>query len=173
MIGGDTVRIKKAARMTIETNRVMVMSASRAFVTRCTDCNQELMMVITEPKHQLAWCMACAAHLRMVRTDEATKSLRITSHAIRQWVNGGVTQFIKTADGMMLIILISPAEVGKFRQGGRSLQASALLPASERITLSKRPPLNSLAPQTTSVAVQITCARRKNLNEPAELTTLA
>ena len=101
------MRTKRAAKITVKTDRVLVITEARARVAQCADCRANLMLLVTERTRRLAWCMACCLKLTMVECGEQPNSLRMASYAIKQWVDGGSTQFIKTAEGMMLIILIS------------------------------------------------------------------
>src|SRR4051794_16387603 len=104
------MRMKSAAKKVVEPNRVLVITGARTRVARCADCQANLMLLVTERTRRLAWCMACGTELTMVECDERPNSLRVASYVIKQWVDGGATQFIKTAEGIMLIIVISLPE---------------------------------------------------------------
>jgi hypothetical protein len=93
--------------MSLETNRVLVMTEARTRVARCADCQADLMLLVTERERRLAWCMACRQTLTMIEGGVKPKSLRVVTYLIKQWVDGGGTQFIKTAEGATIIILIS------------------------------------------------------------------
>jgi hypothetical protein len=93
--------------MMMETNRVLVITGARARVAQCADCKANLMLLVTERTRRLAWCMSCSTELTMIECGETPDSLRIASYIIKQWVDGGATQFIKTAEGATIIILLS------------------------------------------------------------------
>ncbi len=101
----------------------MVVYGAKMQVMQCAECKLNLTLVITEKRCQLAWCMACAKNLKVVTTGLTTDVLRINSYTIRQWVDSGATQFINTAEGVMLIIL-TPTVKGSSLSRLRRLAAS-------------------------------------------------
>ena len=88
-------------------NRVLVLTEARARVARCADCQADLMLLVTERERRLAWCMACRRTLTMIEGGLDPKALRSANYLIRQWVDGGGTQLIRTAEGATFIIRLS------------------------------------------------------------------
>lgn len=99
------MKAKRANQTATIPERVMVVYGAKTQMMRCADCKLNLTLVITERRCQLAWCMSCASSLKVVTKGATADALRINSYTIRQWVDSGATQFINTAEGMMLIIL--------------------------------------------------------------------
>lgn len=101
------MKAKRANQTATIPERVMVVYGAKTQMMRCADCKLNLTLVITERRCQLAWCMSCASSLKVVTKGATARSsaLRINSYTIRQWVDSGATQFINTAEGLMLIIL--------------------------------------------------------------------
>jgi hypothetical protein len=104
------MRTKRAENLLVKTNRVIVINGATACVAHCTDCKANSKLLVAERTRRLAWCIACRTKLTMMECDKKPDSPRITSYVVKQWVDGGATQFIKTAEGIMLIILISLPE---------------------------------------------------------------
>jgi hypothetical protein len=104
--------------MTLEANRVLVLTGASTRVARCTDCQADLMLLVTERERRLAWCMACRQTLTMIEGGAKPKALRVATHLIKQWVDGGETQLIKTAEGATIIILVSLPRMSE-RETGR------------------------------------------------------
>jgi len=77
------VSIKRRTEITIETDRVFVMSRRRISV--------------------LTWCVACGARVTMITPDEAALSARTSSRTIYRWMEAERVHFTETADGLLLV----------------------------------------------------------------------
>lgn len=78
---------KKRTEITIETNRIVVISR-RGLSAR-------------------AWCSACGARVSMVTADEAARLARVSSRTVYAWVEAGRLHFMEISDGRLLICLDS------------------------------------------------------------------
>lgn len=78
--------MKKRTEITIEIDRVMLVSSR---------------------KSPVIWCEACAALVRMLTVDEAAALTGASSRAIYRRVENGALHFAETPEGRLLICLNS------------------------------------------------------------------
>jgi excisionase family DNA binding protein len=81
------VRKKRRTEITIETERLLVMSVQR--------------------ESSLGWCDNCAGQVTMITPNEAAVRARISPRTIYQWVEAGKLHFTKTSEGSLFICLNS------------------------------------------------------------------
>ena len=74
---------KRRTEITIETDRVFVLSRRRISV--------------------LTWCAACGERVTMITPDEAAITARVSSRAIYRWMEAERLHFTETADGFLLV----------------------------------------------------------------------
>ena len=77
--------MKRRTEITIETERIVVMSRS----------------VKKEVGRQQ--CDCCAEHVDMITTDHAAIVARVTSRTIFKWAESGMVHSAETAEGLLLI----------------------------------------------------------------------
>ena len=77
------MRTKRRTEITIETERVLLMSRRRISV--------------------LTWCVACGERVTMITPDEAAITARVSSRAIYRWMEADRVHFNETADGLLLV----------------------------------------------------------------------
>jgi hypothetical protein len=89
---GNPLMRKSRTEITIETDRIIVISRSRNSLP--------------------IWCQACEKRVSMVTIDEAAIVGQVSSRAICRWIEKGELHFIETASGRLLICLdsIPPAK---------------------------------------------------------------
>lgn len=80
---GGSVRAKTRTEITIETDRILVMSKRRISV--------------------LAWCADCGSRTRMVGVDEAARLAGVSSRTIYRWVEADRLHFAETDEGSLLV----------------------------------------------------------------------
>ena len=80
---GGLVRTRKRMEITIETDRVVVLSRRRAPV--------------------VSWCSECGGRTTMVTVDEAAAMGGVSSRTIYRWVESERLHFAETPDGRLLI----------------------------------------------------------------------
>ncbi|HEX5733301.1 MAG TPA: helix-turn-helix domain-containing protein [Blastocatellia bacterium] len=78
---------KKRTEITIETDRIVVISRRRLSAR--------------------AWCKSCGRQVSMVTADEAARLAPVTSRTIYAWVEAGRLHSMKMSDGRLLICLES------------------------------------------------------------------
>lgn len=74
---------KKRTEITIETERVVVLSRRRQLVK--------------------AWCQACGRQVVMVTVDEAARFAYVSARTIYRWVEDEKLHFTETSDGGLLV----------------------------------------------------------------------
>lgn len=77
------MRTKKRTEITIETDRVVVISKRQRSV--------------------LAWCRKCRCRVQMITVDEAATIAGVSSRMIYRWVEAERLHFTETAEGHLLI----------------------------------------------------------------------
>jgi hypothetical protein len=77
------VSTKRRTEITIETDRVFVVSRRRISV--------------------LTWCVACGERVTMITPDEAAITARVSSRAIYRCMEAERVHFTETADGLLLV----------------------------------------------------------------------
>ena len=71
--------MKKRTEIKIEIERSLIISRSEA--------------------EALAWCAECAAHVRMLRPEDAAAVARVSVRTIYRWVEAGKLHFSETPEG--------------------------------------------------------------------------
>jgi hypothetical protein len=56
-----------------------------------------------------AWCVECAAQVRLLRPEEAAVAARVSPRTIYRWVEAGQLHFSEMPNGLLLICLASLA----------------------------------------------------------------
>ncbi|MEW6207830.1 MAG: hypothetical protein AB1631_05645 [Acidobacteriota bacterium] len=78
---------KREARITIETERIFVLSRRGSAIER--------------------WCDGCGEQVFMLRPEEAAVLTGISTRAIYRLIEDGLIHFVETADGLLLVCLNS------------------------------------------------------------------
>ena len=73
---------RKRTEITIETERVLVVSRSNKLIT---------------------WCGGCGAHVEMLTADEAALLAGVSTRAIFRWAEAGQIHFAETPEGLLLV----------------------------------------------------------------------
>jgi hypothetical protein len=87
---------KKTARVTIETERLLVISRSKASIE--------------------GWCDVCATNSRFVPIDTAAAVAAVSQRTIFRWAEADVIHLIETADGKAMFCLNSIMRHGEARR---------------------------------------------------------
>ena len=87
------MRTRKRTEITIETDRIFVLSRRKVFV--------------------VAWCHECGQRTTMITVDEAAAIAGVSSRTIYRWVESERLHFAETSEGCLLICResIPPAEL--------------------------------------------------------------
>jgi excisionase family DNA binding protein len=80
---GGLVRTRKRTQITIETERIFVLSRRKVFV--------------------VAWCHECGQRTTMITVDEAAAIAAVSSRTIYRWVDSERLHFAETSEGRLLI----------------------------------------------------------------------
>ena len=86
---------KTTTKITIETERLLVMSRRRNFGS---------------------WCPACVAFVQRLTIDEAAKVVHLDSLTVYRWVEAGTIHFAQTEAGVPLLCTVS---LGNFVQAAK------------------------------------------------------
>jgi len=80
---GGAVRTTKRTEITIETDRIVVLSRRKVSV--------------------VSWCHECTQMTKMVTVDEAAAIAGVTSRTMYRWVDAEKLHFSETAEGVLII----------------------------------------------------------------------
>ena len=80
---GGAVRTTKRTEITIETDRIVVLSSRKVSV--------------------VSWCHECSQRTKMVSVDEAATTAGVSPRAIYRSVEAQEVHFLERADGLLLI----------------------------------------------------------------------
>ena len=61
------------------------------------------LLVVSSPSQKVNWCAACGRHVHVVTTDEAAILARVTARTIFRWVESGRLHYTETPEGSLLI----------------------------------------------------------------------
>jgi hypothetical protein len=86
------VRTKKRTEITIETDRIVVLSRRKVSV--------------------VSWCHECGQRTKMVTVDEAATAAGVSSRTIYRWADGETVHFTETSEGRLLICFESIPATG-------------------------------------------------------------
>ena len=82
---------------------------------------RERLLVISRQRQVEGWCEACRAEVRMTGVEEAAAVAGLSQRAIFQWIEAGRLHFSETPRGALLICLNSLLEEAG-RGEGRALK---------------------------------------------------
>ena len=88
---GESVSTKKRTTITVETERVLIISRRAGRRVRASP----------------AWCAECSASVEMVPPEVAAALARVSLRTIYRWVEADRLHFTETAEGALLICLNS------------------------------------------------------------------
>ena len=86
---GGELKARKRTEITIETNRLVVVSSRKVSV--------------------MSWCRECDQRTKMITVDEAAGMGGVSSRTIYRWVESERLHFSETSEGRLLICLESIA----------------------------------------------------------------
>ena len=91
-----TMTKKTTTKITIETERLLVLSRRRSFES---------------------WCPSCGSVVQRLTVDEAAAVARVNSLTVYRWVEAGMVHFDETEAGVPLICAVSLGDLGQTRNG--------------------------------------------------------
>jgi len=84
---GDGVRTRKRTEITIETDRIVVLTRRKVSV--------------------VSWCDECGRRTKMITVDEAAAIAGVTSRTVYRWADAQKLHFTETVEGVLRICFSS------------------------------------------------------------------